>query len=98
MTDSVTRAAELLKEHRESIDRLDAIVVFTLAERFKHTKAVGVLKAQNDLPPSDPSREADQIARLTELANDANLDPEFAKKFLNFVIQEVIQHHKQRQS
>ncbi|WGW04262.1 chorismate mutase [Tropicibacter oceani] len=95
---AVSRAAELLKEHRESIDRLDAILVFTLAERFKHTQAVGVLKAQHDLPPSDPAREENQIARLQDLALQADLDPEFAKKFLNFVIQEVIQHHKQHQS
>ncbi|WP_323767250.1 chorismate mutase [Antarctobacter sp.] len=98
MNDTVSRAADLLKEHRESIDRLDAILVFTLAERFKHTQAVGVLKAQHDLPPSDPAREDKQIARLQDLALQADLDPEFAKKFLNFVIQEVIQHHKQHQS
>jgi chorismate mutase len=95
---AITRAAEVLKEHRESIDRLDAILVFTLAERFKHTQAVGTLKAQHDLPPSDPAREENQIARLQDLAERADLDPEFAKKFLNFVIQEVIQHHKQKQS
>ncbi len=98
MTDAVTRAADLLKGHRESIDRLDAILVYTLGERFKHTQAVGVLKAEHDLPPSDPTREAQQIARLTDLANRADLDPEFAKKFLNFIIQEVIQHHNQHQS
>ncbi|MEY1554637.1 chorismate mutase [Yoonia sp. R2331] len=98
MTDAVTRAAELLKGHRESIDRLDAILVYTLGERFKHTQAVGALKAEHDLPPSDPTREAQQIARLTDLANRADLDPEFAKKFLNFIIQEVIQHHNQHKT
>lgn len=98
MTDDATRAAAILAEHRESIDRLDAILVYTLGERFKHTQAVWVLKATHDLPPSDPSREAAQIARLTDLADQAHLDPEFAKKFLNFIIQEVIQHHKQHQS
>ncbi|MEP2473104.1 MAG: chorismate mutase [Paracoccaceae bacterium] len=98
MTDATTnRASELLKEHRESIDRLDAILVYTLGERFKHTQAVGKLKAQPDLPPSDPAREATQIARLEDLANRADLDPEFAKKFLNFIIAEVIQHHKKHQ-
>jgi len=55
MTDPVTRAAELLKGHRASIDRLDAILVYTLAERFKHTQSVGRLKAEHDLPPSDPT-------------------------------------------
>ena len=77
MTDDAARAATLLTEHRESIDRLDAILVFTLAERFKHTQAVGQLKAAHDLPPSDPAREAAQIARLEELAQSADLDPAF---------------------
>ncbi len=98
MTDPVLKAQELLKEHRASIDRLDAILVYALAERFAHTQAVGKLKAQHDLPPSDPAREANQIARLETLSAEADLDPEFAKKFLNFIIQEVIQHHKQHQS
>jgi len=98
MTDAVIKAAELRKEHRSSIDRLDAILVYTLGERFKHTQAVGKLKAEHDLPPSDPTREATQIARLEDLANRADLDPEFAKKFLNFIIEEVIHHHKQHQS
>ncbi|MFZ3582914.1 chorismate mutase [Loktanella sp. DJP18] len=98
MTDDTTRAAEVLKDHRASIDRLDAILVYTLGERFKHTQAVGRLKAEHALPPSDPTREATQIARLTDLANKADLDPEFAKKFLNFIIQEVIHHHEQHQS
>lgn len=94
MTDHVARAASLLKAHRESIDRLDAILVFTLAERFKHTQAVGKLKAEHDLPPSDPAREAEQIDRLEKLAVEADLDPEFARKFLAFVIEEVIRHHR----
>lgn len=97
MTDPVTRAATLLKEHRASIDRLDAILVFTLAERFKHTQSVGRLKAEHDLPPSDPTREASQIKRLEQLAREADLDPEFARKFLNFVIAEVIRHHELHQ-
>lgn len=94
MTDAVTKAAEILKEHRASIDRLDAILVYTLGERFKHTQAVGKLKAQHDLPSSDPAREAKQIDRLEDLAKRADLDPEFAKSFLNFIIREVIQNHK----
>ena len=98
MTDPVTRAAQVLKEHRASIDRLDAILVYTLGERFKHTQAVGKLKAKHDLPPSDPARETAQIERLEDLARQAELDPEFAKKFLNFIIAEVIQHHKSHQS
>ncbi|MCT8330217.1 chorismate mutase [Albidovulum sediminis] len=97
MSDPATRAAELLKGHRESIDRLDAILVYTLAERFKHTQSVGRLKADHDLPPSDPAREATQIARLEKLATEADLDPQFARKFLTFIISEVIRHHEKLQ-
>ena len=96
--DATSRAAALLKEHRELIDRLDAILVFTLAERFKHTQAVGTLKAHHDLPPSDPAREQSQIARLKDLADRADLDPEFAEAFLNFIIQEVIKHHEKHRT
>ena len=95
MTDDTTRAAKILAGHRSSIDRLDAILIYTLGERFKHTQAVGQLKAQHDLPPSDPAREATQIERLYDLANRADLDPEFAKKFLRFIIDEVIRHHEE---
>ena len=93
MSDATEQAAEILKAHRSSIDRLDAILVYTLAERFAHTQAVGILKAQHDLPPADPSREALQIERLERMSEDAGLDPEFAKKFLTFIISEVIRHH-----
>ena len=95
MTDPVTKAAKVLGGHRASIDRLDAILTYTLAERFAHTQAVGKLKAEYDLPPSDPAREATQIARLERMAEEAGLDPAFAKKFLNFIISEVIRHHEE---
>ncbi|CUH39567.1 chorismate mutase [Jannaschia seosinensis] len=98
MTDAASRAAELLAGHRASIDRLDAILVYTLAERFTRTQAVGQLKAEHDLPPSDPEREAIQIARLEGLAQEAGLDPAFAKKFLAFIIEEVIRHHRTHQA
>jgi chorismate mutase len=101
MSDHVTDGAafdeqaqrELLRL-RASIDNLDAALVHLLAERFKCTQAVGHLKAAHNLPPADPAREVSQIARLRKLAEDAHLDPAFAEKFLTFIIEEVVQHHK----
>ena len=79
---------------RNSIDNIDAALIHMLAERFKCTQAVGRLKAEHGLPPADPAREAQQIARLRALAHDAKLDPDFAEKFLNFIVKEVIRHHE----
>lgn len=85
---------EQLYAIRGSIDNIDAALVFMLAERFKATQRVGKLKAIHQLPPADPAREVAQIARLKALAEKADLDPEFAAKFLNFIIEEVIRHHQ----
>lgn len=93
-TDHTARAAELLAALRHSIDNLDAILVHTLAERFKCTQEVGRLKAAHALPPADPTREAAQIKRLEQLAADSGLDPEFAKKFMRFIVDEVIRNHR----
>ncbi len=84
-----------LDDFRASIDNIDAALIHILAERFRITQAVGAYKAQHSLPASDPAREERQIARLRQLAVEAQLDPEFSEKFLRFVIQEVIRHHEQ---
>lgn len=79
---------------RASIDNLDMALICLLAERFKVTQEVGYLKAARGLPPADPAREAQQIRRLRQLATEARLDPEFAEKFLNFIVDEVVRHHQ----
>lgn len=84
-----------LHQLRKSIDNIDAALVHLLAERFRTTQQVGQLKANLSMPPSDPAREAAQIERLRKLAKDADLDPEFAEKFLSFILAEVIQHHQE---
>ena len=83
-----------LQRLRASIDNLDAALVHLLAERFKCTQEVGRLKARSGMPPADPAREAFQIERLRTLAHDSGLDPQFAEKFLNLVIDEVIRNHQ----
>ena len=79
---------------RASIDNYDAALVHLLAERFKCTRRVGVLKAQGGLPPEDLTREAQQIERLTKIATESGLDPAFAEQFRAFIFSEVIRQHK----
>lgn len=83
-----------LAQLRGSIDNFDAALVHILAERFRATKRVGVLKAELQLPPADPAREERQIARLHALCDESGLDPEFAKRFMRFIVDEVIRHHQ----
>ena len=83
-----------LLRYRASIDNIDAALVHLLAERFKITQAVGEYKADAGLPPADPHREEQQIARLRALAEESGLDPAFTEKFLRFIVAEVIHHHQ----
>ena len=87
-------ATQMLQGFRRSIDNIDAALIHMLAERFKVTQKVGAFKAEKGLPPADPRREEEQIARLRQLATEADLDPEFSEKFLRFIIDEVIRHHE----
>jgi chorismate mutase len=91
--DADRAALEQLYSIRESIDNIDAALVHLLAERFKFTQRVGYLKAEHGMPPADPERERHQIHRLRALAAESHLDPEFAEKWFNFVVAEVIHHH-----
>ena len=44
----------------------------------------------------DTAMEANRISETAnKLAEDANFNPDFAVKFLNFIITEVIRHHEQ---
>lgn len=94
MTHTNSPAISKLLEIRESIDNIDAALIHMLAERFRCTQKIGLLKAEHNLPPADPEREAHQVARLRQLALDAKLDPEFAEKFFGFIVREVIRHHE----
>lgn len=94
MTETV-QPDPVLSGYRKSIDNIDAALIHMLAERFRITQAVGAYKARSELPASDPAREARQIERLRALAVEAELDPEFSEKFIRFVIDEVIRHHRQ---
>jgi chorismate mutase len=67
-----------LDEYRQSIDNIDAALIFMLAERFKVTQAVGATRRRPGLPPADPSRE-ERRSPGCALAKSARLDPDFSR-------------------
>ena len=90
VADAVAKIAAL----RQSIDNVDTAIVSLLAERFKYTSQVGVLKARAGFAPADYKREDYQIERLHRIAVDAGLDPDIAEMYREFVVAEVKRRHK----
>ncbi len=84
---------EVLAGHRSRIDALDNQLIRLLAERFEITKAVGAYKAEVGLPPADPGREAEQVARLRAIAEEVGMDPAFSEQVFRLIVDEVIRHH-----
>ena len=78
---------------REKIDETDERLLDLLAERFELTYQVGVLKADQKLTSFDPTREAEKLARLTDLSEQRNLDPDFVKELFQRIMQQVVKDH-----
>ena len=51
-----TSLPQELIEARKTIDNIDAALIHILAERFRCTQKVGLIKAVHELPPADPAR------------------------------------------
>ncbi|MDR2620885.1 MAG: chorismate mutase [Propionibacteriaceae bacterium] len=84
-----------LNQLRESIDARDLELVRVLASRFELTRRVGELKAEHDLPPKDPIREAEHLAYLRRIAEETRLDPEFVTAIFNAVMAQAVREHQQ---
>ena len=72
----------------------ETVIVSLLAERFKYTSQVGVLKARAGFAPADYKREDYQIERLHRIAIDAGLDPDIAEMYREFVVAEAKKRHQ----
>ncbi|OXN00693.1 chorismate mutase [Bifidobacterium vansinderenii] len=90
----VADAVAKIKGLRQTIDNIDGAVIHLLAERFKATSQVGVLKAGAGFAPADYKREDYQIERLQRIAKDAGLDPNIAEMYREFVVTEAKKRHK----
>lgn len=89
--------AELLAV-RDKIDDTDERLLDLLAERFELTHRVGLLKAKQNLNSFDGTREAEKLARLTELSEQRNLNPELVMALFRQIMQQVVRNHESLKS
>ena len=85
----------LLKNERSTIDRLDAIIVKALIERFSVTKRIGLIKAEHNIEPHDGKREKTQLNTLEKLIEDSDLDKTFIKNLMKLITTESKKKHEQ---
>jgi chorismate mutase len=85
----------LLKSERSTIDRLDAIIVNALIERFSVTKRIGLLKAENNIETYDSEREETQVKTLEKLIKDSDLDKKFIVNLMKLITTESKKNHEQ---
>ena len=85
----------LLKNERSTIDRLDAIIVNALIERFSVTKRIGLLKAENKIETYDRKREDTQVKTLEKLIEDSDLDKKFIVNLMKLITTESKKNHEQ---
>ena len=85
----------LLKNERSTIDRLDAIIVNALIERFSVTKKIGLLKAENNIETYDSEREEIQVKTLEKLIKGSDLDKKFIVNLMKLITTESKKNHEQ---
>ncbi|MSR11504.1 MAG: chorismate mutase [Gammaproteobacteria bacterium] len=84
-----------LLEARKEIDRIDRELVNLLADRFRQTHKVGILKAANSLQAVDAERETQKIAELRKLCESNNLNPDLVTELFTRIMLEVVNNHRQ---
>ncbi|GGP22046.1 chorismate mutase [Silvimonas iriomotensis] len=82
-----------LAEVRKSIDNLDNAIVAILAERFRLTERVGVIKQSESLPVEDLDRERLQEAHYRELAVSYGLNQDTLVEIMKTIIGQVKKRH-----
>ena len=87
-------ANKQLLEARQKIDEIDSKLIKTLDERFRLTREIGLLKAENKLDPLDKIREADKLAKLRSLCDSNTLNPDFIEEIFSRIMEEVVKNHR----
>ena len=80
--------SEPLRDLRHLIDTVDERILILLSMRQLYVDAIAHVKAKTGQPVKDPDREAEILNRLTEKADEYQVDSDFVEDLF-----EVIFHH-----
>ncbi|MEM9468960.1 MAG: chorismate mutase [Pseudomonadota bacterium] len=78
--------AQLLKPHREKIDRLDDQIIDLLAERLEVIRDVSVIKQENHIEPVLQERVDEVRDRCVERGITKGYDPNFMHSLYTLII------------
>lgn len=84
----------ILQRLRKELDLLDETIVVNLAERFRITDEVGLVKKQYGLPAVDKAREKEMMERLRRSSVKHDVDPEAIVSIYRCLIEQVVKRHK----
>ncbi|MFC1769154.1 chorismate mutase [Nanoarchaeota archaeon] len=83
-----------IDEVRKHIDRLDTVIITTLAERLSLIPEIAEYKKANNVPIFDEKREVEIMKKLLKIAQENGLD----KGFVEEVFLSVLNESKRLQS
>jgi chorismate mutase/prephenate dehydrogenase len=78
--------SEVLKKHRQEIDRIDNEILELLAERYRVVGEVVEVKIKNGLPIYIPKREQEMVEVFRNKALKLGLDQQFAEDLLRMMM------------
>ena len=67
---------EDIQKLRKRIDEIDEQILRLLGERAEICRSIGLLKKEQGIPITDPSRENEVYAKIKVKATDFSLDPD----------------------
>lgn len=82
----IIKEDDILSSLRAQIDDIDRNIVALLGKRYKVVHEVGQVKSEHGLSPVQPGRIDKVLARVAQLAEEQDLDPEFVKNLYRTMI------------
>ncbi|WP_420421518.1 chorismate mutase [Simkania sp.] len=71
---------------RKELDIIDQNIVSLFALRYQVVKQVATYKKQHNIPVYEPKREAEEIKKLGELAQNYKIDPDVIEQIFQIYI------------